>query len=209
MFDAHTLFAFLVAAVVIALTPGPDSVLVLSRSLTGGRHTGLVTALGSALGLGVHTLLAALGLSAVLMTSALAFEIVKFAGVAYLIYLGVRALLDRAAPVLPSRVTPVSSARALWQAALTDVLNPKAALFFVAFLPQFVEPARRPVVAQFLVLGVTLLLVCLAWFCTVAILAGAVSGALRRHPSFARWQQRVMGGVYVALGVRLAFVRRD
>lgn len=153
MFDLTTLTTFTAVVLGLFLIPGPAVLLVLSRTVQGGRKTGILTGLGVASGDFVHTLFAAVGLSALLMTSALAFNVVKLVGAAYLIYLGVRALLEKPSdPSLP-QVSPVTPLKAYLQAIPAEVLNPKTALFFLAFMPQFVHPERGSTFVQFAVLG--------------------------------------------------------
>ncbi|BDP43871.1 lysine transporter LysE (plasmid) [Deinococcus aetherius] len=211
LIDPAALGTFLVASLVIIMAPGPDFAMVVARSISGGWRVGLSTTFGFSLGVLAHTLFAAFGLSALLLTSALAFEIVKWAGAAYLIYLGIKALLERTPHVaLPGQgAAPPTLRRAFWQAALTDLLNPKVALFFLAFLPQFIHPERGSVVAQFLILGLLFLLVGLVWDAFLAVLAGRVGVWAARHPWFVLVQTRISGAVMLALGVRLALSRRD
>jgi len=137
------------------LIPGPAVLLVLARSISGGRRVGIATGLGIALGDLAHTAMATFGLSAVLMTSAFAFSIVKYAGVAYLIVLGIRALFEKSDDLHLASARPVEAHRAFRQAILAEILNPKTALFFLAFLPQFVRPEHGSVVMQFSILGLT------------------------------------------------------
>ena len=158
MIDFVTLATFVVVVLGLFAVPGPAVLLVLTRTAQGGRPIGIATGAGIATGDLLHTLLAAVGLSALLMTSALAFGIVKLCGAGYLLWLGVRALLEKpaaaAAQAEPSPVAPaMSTARAFWQAVPAELLNPKTALFFLAFMPQFVHAQRGHVLAQFLVLG--------------------------------------------------------
>ena len=159
-----------------------------------------------------HTVFAAFGLSALLLTSALAFEVVKWAGAGYLIFLGARSLLERPA-LRPDQQSHSMQRgglhRAFWQATLTDLLNPKVALFFLAFLPQFVHPDRGPVIAQFLILGLLFLALGLAWDVLLAVLAGRAGRWVAGRPWLAALQIKLSGAVLLALGVRLALARRD
>ena len=153
MFEASTLGTFIAVVLGLFLIPGPAVLLVLTRTIQGGRNTGIMNGLGVASGDLVHTLCAAVGLSALLMTSALAFNVVKIIGAGYLVYLGIRALLEKPSdPSLP-RVPSVTPAKAFLQAIPAEVLNPKTALFFLAFLPQFVHPERGSSFLQFMTLG--------------------------------------------------------
>lgn len=205
MFDPARLAAFMLAGIALNLTPGPDTFYVLARSLGQGRRAGVVSALGVFTGCLVHIAAAAWGLSALIMHSATAFNIVKTVGALYLIYLGVGMLRAKAAHDIAPDLAPAHFTAIYRQGIVTNVFNPKVALFFMAFLPQFVDPGRGHVTAQFLCLGLIFDTVGTGWLIFLASISGAFGGWLRRHPRFARTQQRVTGGVLVALGVRLAF----
>jgi len=208
MIDSATLLAFMAVVVGLFLIPGPAVLLVLARGTSGGRAVGIATGLGIALGDLVHTLFATVGLSAVLMTSALAFNLVKYAGAAYLVYLGIKALLEKSdALALPAakRVRPIQAFR---QAILTEVLNPKTALFFLAFLPQFVRPAKGGVAWQLFELGGVEVAMSIVYTSLIACAAGAVGRWLIRHPGIGRWQGKVIGTIYVGLGLKLAAQQR-
>src|SRR5215212_4487948 len=183
--DAGHLIAFAVAATTIALIPGPGMLYVLARSLGGGRDEGLRSTAGTGIGGLVHVAAAAAGLSAIIATSATAFTVVKYLGAAYLIWLGCKALFSRnqeAPPVSAGEMAPAPS-NALRQGVLTEVLNPKTALFFLTFLPQFCQPANGPLAVQVLVLGaVSVALNTLVDF-AVAFAAGGVSRRLRERPA--------------------------
>jgi threonine/homoserine/homoserine lactone efflux protein len=208
MFDLSTLLALVAASVALALLPGPSSMLVLSRSLAGGRTVGLATCLGSLVGsLGV-VLLAALGLSALLMTSDLAFGIVKIAGGLYLVYMGIRTLTEKHGP-LAQAALPITPRQAFAQGVLTDLLNPKTALFFTAFLPQFIHHERGFVTLQFIILGFITVAVLEVYAMALAVSASSVRAWLLRNPGFVRWQSRVVGCLFIGLGVRLALARRE
>lgn len=182
--------------------------LVLSRSLAGGRTVGLATCLGSLVGsLGV-VLLAALGLSALLMASDLAFRIVKIAGGLYLVYIGIRTLTEKRGP-LARAALPITPRQAFVQGVLTDLLNPKTALFFTAFLPQFIHHERGFVTLQFVILGFITVAVLEVYAMALAVSASSVRAWLLRNPGFARWQSRVVGCLFIGLGVRLALARRE
>jgi threonine/homoserine/homoserine lactone efflux protein len=204
VFEPATLLVFLVAASAIILVPGPAQALVLARTFAEGRRAGVMTALGLNAGTIVHAAAAGAGVSAILATSALAFEVVKFAGALYLIVLGVQAW-RRGTPL--ESPPPLTSRQALLRAIVTGILNPKIALFFLAFLPQFVDASRGPLFAQCLVLGTLLAVMDIAYEAALVCLAGSVS-ALFRDPRVRHWQQRVTGAVLVGLGVRLALVER-
>lgn len=202
MEDLSFWLLFFSAALALNLSPGPDLLYVLSRTLTGGRRLGLVSTLGVCTGALVHVAAAALGLSAILATSAVAFAVVKYVGAAYLIYLGFQALRSTGGVRIEARA-PVSAWRAFRQGVLVDVLNPKAAIFFMAFLPQFVRPDHGAVALQLFVLGVLVVLVAIIVECALVLLATRASQALRSHQAVGRWLDRVMGSLLVGLGVRL------
>jgi threonine/homoserine/homoserine lactone efflux protein len=211
IFDATTLATYMVAGVALVLAPGPGQALVIARSLQGGVRAGVLTAAGLEIGTLVHVVAAALGLSVILAHSATAFAVVKYVGAAYLIWLGVKALRDaRRAPAAPAAEggAPVGGPRLLLYAAVTGVLNPKVALFFLAFLPQFVHQERGAVLLQFVVLGCLLALTGLVFDSLVAWITGRARRRLVAHPRFAAWRERVMGGVLIGLGLRLALVER-
>ena len=202
--DAATFLLFLTAALAVAVTPGPGIFYVLTRSLKGGRAEGVASSFGNSLGGLVHVLAAALGLSALLMASATAFTAVKFAGAAYLVYLGVRALLGRDdAPDAPDPDGPSRSTEAFYQGILAEALNPKAALFFLAFLPQFVNQ-QGPVVLQILLLGCISVLLNTAVDLCVAGFAGPIGRRMRESVRFRRGQRMFSGCALIGLGAYLA-----
>ncbi|WFU29640.1 LysE family translocator [Bradyrhizobium brasilense] len=209
MIDITTLLTYAAVVLGLFLIPGPAVLLVLARSVTGGARVGVATGFGIALGDLVHTAMATFGLSAVLMTSALAFSVVKYAGVIYLIVLGVRALFEKNDDLddLPA-AQPVDPQRAFRQAIWAEMLNPKTALFFLAFLPQFVHPGHGSAVAQFATLGLIFVVMSAVYTSLLALAAGQISPWIRRHRRIGQWQGRLVGTIYIALGVRLAFQER-
>ncbi len=209
MFAWTELATYVAVVALLFLVPGPAVLLTLARSISGGPRAGIATGFGIAAGDAVHTLMAVIGLSAILMTSALAFDIVKYLGAAYLIYLGIRAVLERAGGGfdLPD-VKPLSGGIVFRQAFLTEILNPKTALFFLSFLPQFVDPARGPVALQLLALGAIFVVMSMAYTSLLAWAAGSFAGFLRRNEAIVRWQNRVVGGIYIGLGLQLALQER-
>ena len=207
MFDSHTLALFLTATLALNLTPGPDMLYVIARSAAEGRRAGIVSALGIAGGTVFHTAAIALGVGS-LFAAPLAFMIVKYAGAAYLIYLGIRAL--RSDAQLASPVVERARLGTIFrQGVITNVLNPKVALFFLAFLPQFVDPANGPVALQIVLLGLlfntsgTIVNIVVA---LLASRAGQWSKSRMRAPRAMRW---VTGGIFIGLGVRLALLERS
>ena len=200
--DTSTLLVFAGASLALLVVPGPAVVYIVTRSLDQGRRAGIVSTLGIEAGTLVHALAAAIGLSALIASSATAFTIVKYAGAAYLIYLGVRKLLQR--EPWDEDAPPSASSRLFLEGVVVQVLNPKVAIFFLAFLPQFVDPSRGAVALQTLALGTLFTLLALASDGVYAVLAGAAGRWLRADRRSRRWLSRSSGGVYVALGTTTA-----
>ena len=199
-----SLGVFVAAALVLLLTPGPAVLYIVARSVDQGRRAGLVSALGVHAGTLVHVAAAAAGLSMLLMASATLFGVVKYLGAGYLIYIGVRRLLDRTAITGSGRIAAVPWHRAFIDGAVVNVLTPKTALFFLAFLPQFVDPARGPVGPQALALGVVFVVLGLVTDGLYAIGAGWASSWLRARPRFISGQRWLTGGRYIGLGIAAA-----
>lgn len=205
--DKTAFLPFLVAALALNLTPGPDMLYVIGRSVGQSRKAGIVSALGIFAGCWVHIVAAAVGIVALLRSSPLAFNLVRYAGAGYLFYLGIRVILQRGAST-KQEMQAESLSRIFLQGTVTNVLNPKVALFFLAFLPQFVDAGRGSVALQILFLGLIFntggALVNLA----VAYAGGTVGELLRRNRRFAQVQRWFTGLVFVGLGARLAWQRR-
>ncbi len=202
--DLASLGLFVAAALVLLITPGPAVLYIVARSIDQGRRAGLVSMLGVHAGTLVHVAAAA-GLSALLAASAMAFSVAKYLGAAYLVFLGVRRLLDRTTSVMSRRPERRHLHRAFLDGVVVNVLNPKTALFFLAFLPQFVMTARGDVGAQ--VLGLGLLFVGLGVITDglYAVGAGTAAHWLRGNPQFVRSERWVSGSMYIGLGVAAAF----
>lgn len=196
--------AFILAGLVLLLTPGPAVMYIIARSLDQGRRAGLVSVLSIEAGNFVHVLAATLGLSAILLSSAAAFTVVKYLGAAYLIYLGVRRLLTREQAGPAAGVEQRSYRRIFSQGVIVAILNPKTALFFFAFLPQFVDPAAGSAAGQLLVLGSILVLMAVVTDSLYALTAGTVGRYLRHAPGFLKAERYVVGATYVGLGVTAA-----
>lgn len=209
MLDFHQFTAIFVAALALALIPGPDTLLILGRSMTSGKTIGMATGTGTVLGLLVHTITAALGLSALLMTSSVAFSVVKFLGAAYLIYLGIQALRSKPLDLNQPVAASIQARQAVMQGILSNVFNPKVALFFLSFLPQFVRPEHGHVTLQFLLLGLVVMGVVFLYNMSIALLSGLIRDFLRRKPAFLKWQNRVMAGIFVSLGLKLAITTQE
>ena len=210
MLGIHGYWLFLVAGVVLNLTPGQDTMFIIGRSLTGGLRSGVGAALGISAGSVVHTLAAALGLSAILAASPLAFTLVRLAGAGYLIYLGATLLFSK--PVTPAAPAPgggtASRPRSSFlQGVVTNVLNPKVALFFLAFLPQFIDPASNAKTLAFLALGATFIATGTLWCLVLAAGAARLQQVLIRNPNLRTRIDRAVGGLFLVLGLRLAWSR--
>lgn len=200
-------FTFLFAALMLNIAPGPDMLYVIGRSVGQGRKAGIVSSLGVFVGCWVHILAAALGIAALLRSSPLAFNVVRYAGAAYLVYLGIKMIAQKS-NLASQQLKPEKLAGIFRQGVITNVLNPKVAIFFLAFLPQFIDAHRGSVILQILFLGLVFnvggTLVNLA----VAYAGGTLGELLRRNQQVARLQQWFTGLVFIGLGLRLAWQRR-
>jgi threonine/homoserine/homoserine lactone efflux protein len=210
MLGIHHYWLFIATAILLVITPGQDTFFILGRSLSGGRPAGISAALGISAGSVIHTFAAALGLSALLATSPYAFMAVKFAGAAYLVYIGVRALLARGNPLSGDEAARDGDGRwsAFRQGVLSNLLNPKVALFFLALMPQFIEAVSPHKVAAFLALGLTFVTLGVAWCMVLAVAAAKLRGAFLRRPSMANVLNKVAGAMFIALGLKLATARQ-
>lgn len=209
MFEIQNFIAFLAASILIILAPGPAQALVLARTIGSGRKSGIMTAIGLNVGTLFHAVAAGLGLSAVLVTSALAFSVVKLAGAAYLVYLGLRAVLTRPAAITETDPLAERSDHAFLKAVVTGVLNPKVALFFLAFLPQFVDQERGSAFLQFAVLGSIIAAIDIVYESILAFIAGGISGRVMNNARVRIWRERITGLALIGLGVRLALIKRS
>ena len=209
MFGIHNFGFFLAAGILLNLTPGPDTAYILGRTVAQGREAGIASALGICLGSIFHTCAAALGLSAILLTSATAFGFIKLLGGAYLIFLGAKMILDRSkSSGVPLHFRRGTNAAAFRQGALTNILNPKVALFFLAFLPQFIDPASTTKVLAFLSLGLSFVTTGTIWCLVLVWFASAFSKRFQTNPTIGRWVSGTAGALFIFLGVRLAIVKR-
>jgi len=193
---------FFVAAVLLAITPGPGIFYVLARSLAGGRREGMLSSLGTFVGGLVHVVAAALGISAILAASAVAFSVVKYAGAGYLVYLGLRMIRSRNEE--PESAAAPASNNAFSQGIITEVLNPKTALFFLSFIPQFIVPTRGRVFAQFLLLGAISVALNTSADLLVAFFAGPLGRRLKQSVRFRRRQRTASGLAMIGLGAWVA-----
>ncbi len=206
--DAHALLLFAGAGLLLNVTPGPDLLYILGRAISQGRQAGLVSALGIGAGCFFHVAAAALGLSALVLAVPVAYDAVRWAGALYLIWLGVKALRSRGTSLDVQAMEASSPRRIFMQGMVTNALNPKVALFFLAFLPQFADPKAGPLGPQFLLLGaiftVNGTLVCLLF----ALFAARLGAWLKTRFSVTRLLDRATGGLFIALGLRLALLER-
>lgn len=210
MLGIHAYPVFLLTGILLNLTPGQDTMFIIGRSLANGTRAGVSAAFGICVGSIGHTLLAALGLSAILAASPLAFTLVKLAGAIYLVYLGARLLLTKhthADVVLPGPPAAAAVRSAFAQGILTNLLNPKVALFFLALLPQFIDPASASKTLAFVLLGATFVTSGLIWCLVLAAAAGRLQAFFRRNPSAGVLLDRLVGALFLALGARLAWTR--
>ncbi|TYL84427.1 LysE family translocator [Bradyrhizobium rifense] len=208
MIDHATLVTYILIVLGFVFIPGPATLLTMARAASSGTKVGIATGAGIAAGDVIHTSMAIVGLSAIIATSSLLFSTVKYAGAGFLIYLGIRAMLDKAPIRLDDGTPTISAGRAFRQAVLTEVLNPKTALFFLAFLPQFVRPENGSIALQLAILGIVFVLLGLLSTVVFAVGAGRLGNFLRRHPAVVKWQGKVVGTIYCAVGVRLALQER-
>jgi threonine/homoserine/homoserine lactone efflux protein len=208
MFGIHDFPLFLASGILLNLTPGPDTAYIVGRSIAQDRPAGIASALGIMVGSIFHTCAAALGLSAILATSSVAFTVIKLLGGGYLIFLGIRMFLEgRKELNLPSHFRRSTTAAAFRQGVLTNILNPKVALFFLAFLPQFIDRASPAKVPAFLILGLTFVITGTIWCLILAWFAAFFSARLRGNQTIATWLNRTVGSLFVFLGARLATTR--
>lgn len=195
---------FIVAATLLAMAPGPDIVYVLARGIAQGARAGIAAALGFATGCIFHTVLAAIGVAALIRSSPLAFDLVRYAGAAYLVWIGIQALRHRSAFTLESGSAPRGLATIYRQSVIGNLLNPKVTLFFLAFLPQFVNARAGNAGLQMALLGAIFMVITVVVFGAVALFAGWIGARLRAKPAIARRLNIFAGMTFIALGVRVA-----
>lgn len=208
MFELTPVMTYVAVVIGLFLIPGPAVLLVITRTLQGGRKVGIATGLGIATGDLIHTLSAALGLSAILMTSAVAFNAVKTVGACYLIYLGVRAFFAKPDTTTRTNLAPVTSTQAFFQAVGAEVLNPKTAIFFLAFLPQFIHPQSGSSLTQFAVLGLIFSGLSAVYTSLISIAIRPLSRWMSSLSRLRRWEGKIIGTVFMALGLKIAFQQR-
>ncbi|MDK6075416.1 LysE family translocator [Massilia varians] len=206
MFGIHDLALFMVSGLLLNILPGPDSLLIMTRSATQGWRAGVAAALGIGTGTIVHVLAAALGMSAILATSATAFTVVKFVGAAYILYMAIgllRTRRDTAAQAAPN-VSPLPYRKIFAQGVLTNVLNPKVALFFLAFVPQFIDADAPNKALAFIILGSIFNINGMLWCCGLALFTAFASARLKLSQTVSLWLNRITGGLFVWLAIKLA-----
>ncbi len=208
MIDPAKFALFIGVSWALIISPGPDMIYVITRGMAHGRKAGMLSAIGVVCGILVHTTAAAFGLTLILQTSALAFLFVKFVGAAYLVYLGVRAWRDKNTFHLQATTPLATSSVLFWQGVLSNVLNPKIAVFFLAFLPQFVDKGSSQVTWQMITLGMTFACFGLVFLLVVGYSSGTIGKWLADRPQRAHLFQRLAGGILIGLGIRLAFTEK-
>ncbi len=210
MFGIINFTTFLIAGILLNITPGTDTMYILGRSISQGKKAGILSVLGISTGALIHCAFAALGLSFILATSALAFEIVKYVGAAYLMVLGIRTLLSTADSNFELKEeTEQNNYRKIYiSGILTNVLNPKIALFFLAFLPQFIAPNYIKSPLPFLILGLTFVVTGTIWCLTLAIFASKLSNKIRKNYRIKKWLDKITGGLFIVIGIKLALTKK-
>lgn len=208
MIDATVLLTYSFIVLGFVFIPGPATLLTVARATTSGTKVGIATGAGITAGDFLHTFMAVVGISAIIAASATLFTIVKYLGAAYLVYLGLKAFFEKTSIDLGQGRVPISAPQAFRQAILAEVLNPKTALFFLAFLPQFIAPEKGFVIMQLTILGVIFALIGFLSTVVFAFAAGGLGNFLRRNSAVLKWQGKVVGSIYCALGVRLALQER-
>lgn len=203
MFDIVSFQVFLVTAIIICVTPGIDTMFILSRSISQGRNAGVYSVLGISAGCLVHTLLAAIGLSALLQTSVLLFTIVKIIGAIYLVFLGIQMLLSKSSRLDIVKVDKVSNRKLFMQGMITNVTNPKVALFYISFVPQFISSDNHFGPVPFLILGVIFTLVGAIWDLITVIFSSALTSKLRNNKLVEPILNKITGIIFIFLGISL------
>lgn len=208
MEEIQNILLFIGLSWVLVITPGPDTIYVLTQGISGGKKAGVISAIGVTLGIFVHTAFAALGLSVILKTSAIAFLIVKIVGALYLIYLGIKILISKEELKL-TKEKRVSLKNIFTQGLISNILNPKVALFFMAFLPQFIKTDNTEIsIIPFLILGTIFALFVMFFLGLVGYFSGLVGSYLKAKTSIYKWIKNISGSIMILLGIRLAFMNQ-
>lgn len=208
MMELSLVLSFLAVSILLTLAPGPDILFVIAQSMSNGRKAGIMTALGLASGVIVHTLAAALGITAVLYNSAFAFQLMKYAGAIYLLYLAYQAVREGGSPMTSAEPVKQSSLKLYRTGVLMNILNPKVSLFFLAFLPQFITPGSGHEPSQMMILGVIFMLQALLVFSIVAFFAGLFGQKLFGRPQIGKYVNYGKALLYAAIGIRLALAEK-
>lgn len=210
MFGIINFEAFLIAGLVMNITPGADTMYILGRSIAQGKKAGILSALGISTGAIFHIIFATLGLSIILAKSAMAFEIVKYLGAVYLIVLGCKAIFKKTEDTFKLHIENelVNYKKIYFSGVVTNILNPKVALFFLAFLPQFIDPNYVQSSLPFLILGLTFLATGTIWCLVLAMFAAKLSNRIRENYKIKRWLDKVTGGIFITLGIKLALLKK-
>ncbi|WP_024769414.1 LysE family translocator [Aquimarina macrocephali] len=211
MFGILNFGTFILAGILLNLTPGADTMYILGRSISQGKKSGVISALGISSGALLHCLFAALGLSILLAKSATAFSIVKYAGAAYLLYLGIKSLLAKStaiAEVIKRKDTTQNYLKVYMSGVLTNLLNPKVALFFLAFLPQFINPEYAKSAIPFLILGFTFVTTGTIWCMILAFFSAKLANKIRGNSKVKFWMDKTTGVLFILLGIKLALSKK-
>ncbi|MGZ3756713.1 MAG: LysE family translocator [Mucilaginibacter sp.] len=208
MFGLINLPAFILSGILLNLTPGADTMYILGRSMAQGKKAGVYSALGISTGTLFHTTFVAFGLSLVVARSPIAFDVIKYSGAVYLIYLGIRMFLSKPASTSSPALPPVNTGKLYLSGILTNLLNPKVALFFLVFLPQFVAPGQIHSPVPYLMLGIIFIIPGTIWCIILALFAAKLSGKINSNNQMSLWLNRLTGGVFIGLGVKLALLSK-
>lgn len=210
MYGIQNFELFCLSAIILSVTPGPDTFYILGRTISQGTKSGTASVLGISTGVLIHTIAAAIGLSTVLATSALVFSIIKLIGAAYLIYLGITLILaSKNTNVLNINTLSTSGFWEIYrQGVITNVLNPKVALFFLSFLPQFIDPNHGSVTA-FMLLGMLYVFTCTIWYLIFALFSSVMARTLQKNTLWIRTMNKISGGIFIGLGLSLALSKSD
>ena len=198
---------FLLAGILLNLTPGNDTIYILSRTIAQGRKAGIMSVLGIATGSLVHTTFAAVGLSVIIAQSPVLFNVIKYAGAAYLFYIGLRMIFSRSSLIKLDDPRNEKNNKIYWQAVLTNVLNPKVALFFISFLPQFIDPTYSNHYISFLILGLSFTTTGTLWCLLLALFSSFISAALIKNKKTGSYLTKACGFILVGLGIKVALVK--
>lgn len=210
MLGIDNYLGFIIAGVILNLTPGADTMYILTRSISQGKRAGVYSVYGIGTGVLIHTILASFGLSIILAKSATAFLIVKYMGVAYLIYLGIRMILSKSNSFDndKQKLEKLDLLKIYRQGVITNVLNPKVALFFLAFMPQFINPQYAKGALPFLTLGLTFLTTGTVWCLFVAYSSSLITETLRKNDKIGKYMQKISGLIFIGLGLKLLFTKK-